>query len=214
MINNNLLIDTKTVTPTAIESSKPAVSPRFLKVPTPTSPVSPPSPALPPLVQPSVIKVPTEESSNQSEIYGLETEKGVKGGKPGKPGIFNVVEGCDDPEKTPPSPPSPVSSVALQVTNADFMSALFHTLPQDAYVAVCSKSGDPTTGSWFAKRADQVAGHLSSNHNNYFNISSYYLADGKSIHTKKEHFAALHVLMFDDIGTKIPLIRFKDFQLS
>jgi hypothetical protein len=35
----------------------------------------------------------------------------------------------------------------------------FSLLPEGAFAAVCSKSGDPGLGGWSASRADQVASH-------------------------------------------------------
>jgi hypothetical protein len=40
----------------------------------------------------------------------------------------------------------------IQITNADFISAVFHKMPEGAYAAGCSKSGNPDEGGWTAKR--------------------------------------------------------------
>jgi hypothetical protein len=45
----------------------------------------------------------------------------------------------------------------FQITNADFVAAVFPLLPEGAFAAACSKSGDPGLGGWPASRADQVA---------------------------------------------------------
>ena len=37
-------------------------------------------------------------------------------------------------------------STQLKVSNADFVAAVFHTVPDGAKPAVCSKSGDPQLG--------------------------------------------------------------------
>ena len=34
----------------------------------------------------------------------------------------------------------------FQITNAEFVAAVFPRLPEGAFVAVCSKSGDPESG--------------------------------------------------------------------
>ena len=47
----------------------------------------------------------------------------------------------------------------FQITNAEFIAAVFPHLPEGAFAAVCSKSGDPSLGGWSASRADQVAEH-------------------------------------------------------
>jgi hypothetical protein len=47
-----------------------------------------------------------------------------------------------------------------KITNAEFIAAVFTDLPEGAFAAVCSKSGDPDLGGWLARRADQVANGL------------------------------------------------------
>ena len=51
-------------------------------------------------------------------------------------------------------------------------------------------------------------------HNNYFGCSSFYPGDDGSFKARKAQFAACHFLMLDDIGTKVPLDRLGDFELS
>ena len=45
----------------------------------------------------------------------------------------------------------------FQITNVDFVAAVFPLMPEDAFAAMCSKSGDPDQGGWAAIRVDQVA---------------------------------------------------------
>ena len=54
-----------------------------------------------------------------------------------------------------------------QITNAEFIAAVFPALPTGAFAAVCIKSGDPNVGGWPARRADEVADTLSAAHNNF-----------------------------------------------
>ena len=44
----------------------------------------------------------------------------------------------------------------LQLANGEFINAVFPTLLERAFAAVCSKSGDPSKGGWPAQRADQA----------------------------------------------------------
>ncbi len=62
----------------------------------------------------------------------------------------------------------------FQITNAEFIAAVFTDLPEGAFAAVCSKSGDPDLGGWLASRADQVANSLAAEKNNYVGCSSFY----------------------------------------
>ena len=102
----------------------------------------------------------------------------------------------------------------LHVSNAEFNAAIFHHIPEGAFAAVCSKPGDPTVGGWVAKRADIEIDNLSPNDNNFLNCSSFYPGDDGSFKAQKGQFAACHVLMLDDLGTKAPFERLGGFKLS
>jgi hypothetical protein len=101
-----------------------------------------------------------------------------------------------------------------QITNADFVAAVFRTLPEGAFAAACSKSGDPGLGGWLASRADQLAVKLTDANNNYIGCSSFYPGDDGSFKARKAQFAACHFLMLDDLGTKVPMERLARFELS
>jgi hypothetical protein len=102
----------------------------------------------------------------------------------------------------------------FELTNAEFVAAVFQRLPEGAFAAVCSKDGDPDLGGWRASRADLVANHLSAVANNYLGCSSFYPGDDGSFRARKAQFAACHFLMLDDLGTKVPLDRLDGFELS
>ena len=102
----------------------------------------------------------------------------------------------------------------IQITNAEFIATVITDLPEGAFAAVCSKSGDPNSGGWLARRADQVANSLVAENNNYLGCSSFYPGDDSSFKARKAQFSACHVLMLDDLGTKVPLDRLGGFELS
>ena len=102
----------------------------------------------------------------------------------------------------------------FQITNAEFVAAVFPRLPEGASAAVSSKSGDPSLGGWPANRADLTADSLTSETNNYLGCSSFYPGDDGSFKARKAQFAACHFLMLDDLGTKVPLDRLDGFELS
>jgi hypothetical protein len=102
----------------------------------------------------------------------------------------------------------------FQISNADFVAAVFRQLPEGAFAAACSKSGDPGLGGWSASRADQVAVNLPAANNNYISCASFYPGDDGSFKARKAQFAACHFLMLDDLGTKVPLERLAGFELS
>jgi hypothetical protein len=91
-----------------------------------------------------------------------------------------------------------------QITNVEFIAAVFMDLPEGAFAAVCSKSGDPSLGGWLASRADQMANRLVAENNNYLGCSSFYPGDDGSFKARKAQFSACHFLMLDDLGTKVP----------
>lgn len=102
----------------------------------------------------------------------------------------------------------------LSVTNAEFVAAVFSAVPEGAFAATCSKSGDPSVGGWVATRADSTIANLSPVRNNFLGCSSFYLGSDGSFRARKTQFFACHFLMLDDIGTKVPLERLVDFELS
>lgn len=172
---------------------------------------APSLPVSPPLIPQSVNADTATQRPISIETPVSVSEKGGKGGESGDLGAH--AESISD-SITPPLPALPPSSAASLVTNNEFIAAVMHQLPVGAHAAVCSKYGDPTTGGWIAKRADQVARNLSETNNNYLNCSSFNLADDGLLHARKDNFAAYHFLMLDDIGTKIPFDRFGNFELS
>ena len=102
----------------------------------------------------------------------------------------------------------------FQLTNADFIDAIFAAKPEGAFAAACTKAGDPDVGGWPASRADLVARRISAEANNYFGCSSFYPGKDGSFRVLKARFAACHFLMLDDLGTKVPFIRLDGFELS
>lgn len=102
----------------------------------------------------------------------------------------------------------------FQITNADFVAAVFSQIPDNAFAAVCSKVGDPGVGGWLARRADTDVALLSADSNNYTNCSSFYVGADGSFNARKAQFAACHFLMLDDLGSKVPLERLAGFELS
>jgi hypothetical protein len=102
----------------------------------------------------------------------------------------------------------------FQITNAEFVTVVFPHLPEGAFAAVSSKSGDPSLGGWPAGRADLVAKSLATENNNFVGCSSFYPGKDGSFKARKAQFAACHFLMLDDLGTKVPLDRLDGFELS
>ena len=125
------------------------------------------------------------------------------------------------PQHTPTVlPPEPVKGGKggeggdFQITNTEFIGAVIAGLPDGAFAAVCSKSGDPKLGGWLARRAGQVTTIVAAENNNYLACSSFYPGEDGSFKARKTHFSACHFLMLDDLGTKVPLDCLGGFELS
>ena len=104
--------------------------------------------------------------------------------------------------------------VGIDVSNAVFMEAIFHTEQKGAAALVCSKSGDPTAGSWIAQRADEAGLMCPVGNNNYVNCSSFFPGADGTVSARKDRAAAFHFLMLDDVGSKASLERLGDFKPS
>lgn len=102
----------------------------------------------------------------------------------------------------------------LEITNAEFVTAVFSKLSDGAFAAACTKVGDPSLGGWRARLADGVVENLPTGNNNFIGCSSFYLGDDGSFKATKARFSSCHFLMLDDIGTKVPFERLGDFELS
>ena len=128
--------------------------------------------------------------------------------------------------KPPPPPPPPFPRTVPTeagnpgepgdfscVTNADFIAAVFHQVPEGASAAVCTKSGDPTEGGWPAVPAIAVDMQKATA-NNYVSCSSFNSSIDTIFNVRNEQFAAYHAVMLDDLETKVLPERLGGFPLS
>jgi hypothetical protein len=119
--------------------------------------------------------------------------------------IFQDVqpkEGKGGEEALPPLPP----------INAAFLQTVLQGVSDGAYAAVCSKAGDPTAGEWRAERALEVDQQCPSDRNNYFNCSSFMAEEDGSIKARSERFSGYHVVVLDDVGTKVDRAKLSAFK--
>lgn len=103
---------------------------------------------------------------------------------------------------------------AATVSNADFINAIFGSMPAGTSALVCSIVGDPTTGFWAAKPAAQVQAVCLPTHNNYFNCSSGMANRDGTFSARKDNAAAYHCIVLDDVGTKVSRERLGAFRSS
>lgn len=100
------------------------------------------------------------------------------------------------------------------VTNTAFLAAIFHDTSAGGQPVICSILGDPQHAAWIAQPAGIAKAWCPSDRNNYFNCSSFHPLDDGEIRATKARFAACHVIVLDDVGTKVPLERVEEFPFS
>jgi len=121
------------------------------------------------------------ESNNESRSHSVPPTNPIEKGKAGDGGIL-----------TP-----------LTVSNAEFVAAVFHTIPDGTSPVVCSKPADPKDGGWTAQQIGDVAKQCPTNRNNYLNTASFVAGVTGAIKATNEQLASYHAVMFDDLGTKV-----------
>ena len=107
----------------------------------------------------------------------------------------------DDPIETDNS-----DETYLEVSNDDFLMAVFGNLTGEQRPVLCGFPGKPqevSQGKWFGK--PWVAGKmpLRTTDNNYFTLASFVPDQDGRYRRQKKNFAALHAIMLDDIGTRL-----------
>ena len=126
----------------------------------------------------------TEPASPAAPTNAADPAKGGKGGKEASP--------------------------SLPSTNGAFLAAVVQDVADGAHPLICSKSGDPANGGWEAQVAIDVDGQCPPDRNNYFNSSSF-LTDGNQVRAVKDQVGAYHVLVLDDVGSKVDRSLLDDF---
>jgi hypothetical protein len=89
-----------------------------------------------------------------------------------------------------------------QISNTEFLVAIFPELQSHEHIAVCSKAGDPSLGGW-SPQANR--NKLPAANNNYF-IASKFIKNGR-FKVIKPNAISCHALILDDVGTRVPLDR-------
>ena len=101
--------------------------------------------------------------------------------------------------QAPPFAPSP----SFELTNSEFLEAIFCNRPEGARAIVTAKNGDPGQGGWLPHDADRVEAVCKADLNTYVNCASVYPTESGELRAKKEQAAAYHALVLDDVGTKV-----------
>ena len=89
-----------------------------------------------------------------------------------------------------------------QISNTEFLAAIFPKLQAHEHIAVCSKAGDPSLGGWSPQA---ITRKLLASNNNYF-IASTFIKTGR-LKVTKPNAISCYALILDDVGTLVPLER-------
>lgn len=92
-------------------------------------------------------------------------------------------------------------------TNADFIAHAFRGIKAEEMPWVAGFPGDPLKvdhGLWAGRPAIPLPGFVQPHHNNFIAVSSFKRGDDGRHHRRKSDFGHMHMVMLDDIGTKIP----------
>lgn len=102
----------------------------------------------------------------------------------------------------------------VAVGNDEFLRALFSNLSGDAAPVVTSFAGNPTKvpgSAWQSQCWQDGENALPADANNYFSLASFRPDEAGIYRRRKAQFAALHVVMLDDVGSdeggKVPIER-------
>jgi len=114
----------------------------------------------------------------------------------------------------PPAPPETdktgETDSAILVGNDEFLRTLFAGLSGDVAPVVTSFTGNPATvsqGAWKSRRWQDGGNAMPDEANNYFSLATFRPDDAGEYRRRKAQFVALHVVMLDDIGGKVPMDR-------
>lgn len=96
----------------------------------------------------------------------------------------------------------------FDISNEEFILAGFRGCMRYETPWVTSLRGDPGRcehQEWFGRSALPLPRSIRPDSNNYISISTYKNAEDGSLRRGKAYFSGMHVVMIDDVGTKVPL---------
>lgn len=99
------------------------------------------------------------------------------------------------------------SLAQLSLTNTEFTQAIFSP-HSEFFPWVAGFPGDPANGKWFGAAVlnGDLPWCIKDKHNNFIDINAYKPATDGKISRKNECFAACHLIVIDDVGTKVKKI--------
>ncbi len=98
------------------------------------------------------------------------------------------------------------------IDNTTFIAHAFARCSADEVPWVAAFPGDVATAPhsvWFGAKALPLPPFIRDSHNNYVCISTFKRGTNGQYRRRKECFSGLHLILLDDLGTKIPLERLR-----
>lgn len=96
----------------------------------------------------------------------------------------------------------------VPISNVNFVSQAFYQARHDEIPWVTGFPGDPLAVDrtlWGGRSALPLPWFIRSGHNNFVAVSSFKLGSDGKYHRRKDCFAAMHIVMVDDVGTKVAI---------
>jgi hypothetical protein len=97
---------------------------------------------------------------------------------------------------------------ALPPTNRNFLAYAFSGVTDTEMPWVTGFLGDPLSvdrALWGGRNALPLPWFIRPAHNNYIAVSSFLPAPDGMYHRRKNQFSRMHLVMVDDVGTKVPM---------
>lgn len=94
------------------------------------------------------------------------------------------------------------------ITNADFLAHAFRGIAAEEMPWVTGFPGDPLAVQhdlWGGRPALPLPWFIRPAHNNFIAVSSFREGDDGQYRRRKANFSRLHLVMVDDLGTKVPM---------
>jgi len=116
----------------------------------------------------------------------------------------------DAPVFSQASPETDKTDKTYSPSNLEFLEGIFGTEKSDACPILVSFNGNPAAipkSAWYGKPWIPDTPQVSATHNNYFSLAMFRSDETGRYRRQKKQFFALHAVMLDDIGTKIPAER-------
>ncbi|MDI6746342.1 MAG: hypothetical protein QMD17_04280 [Rhodocyclaceae bacterium] len=113
-----------------------------------------------------------------------------------------------DPDETDKT--GETDGATIVIGNDEFLRTLFDDLTVDVAPVVTSFAGNPASVSpaaWKSRRWRDGDNALPAEANNYFSLATFRPDEAGEYRRRKAQFVALHVVMLDDIGGKVPMER-------